>query len=127
MSLFCHSSGVIAGMDFGVSDSPSRNCPKGVVVNLSLGGSVSASVNAAAANIVSAGIFMAVAAGNEAADASTSSPAPEPSVCTVGATDITDDLAYYSNFGSLIEILTPGTDIESTWSGGQTVSSLFTR
>ncbi|KAI1153044.1 subtilisin-like protease PR1K [Nemania diffusa] len=113
-------SGVIAGMNFVVTDAPSRDCPKGVVVNLSLGGGVSSAVNAAAAAVVSAGHFMAVAAGNEAADASTSSPASEPSVCTVGATDKTDALAYYSNFGSLVDILAPGSDIESTWPGDKT-------
>lgn len=112
--------GVIAGMDFVVSDAPSRDCPKGVVVNLSLGGGVSSSVNEAAANVVSAGNFMAVAAGNEAQDASNSSPASEPSVCTVGATDNTDTLSYFSNFGSLVDVLAPGSDIESTWPGGET-------
>ncbi|KAI1351683.1 subtilisin-like protease PR1K [Xylaria sp. FL0043] len=112
--------GVIAGMDYVVSDAPSRDCPKGVVVNLSLGGGVSSSVNDAAANVVSAGNFMAVAAGNEAQDASNSSPASEPSVCTVGATDKTDTLSYFSNFGSLVDVLAPGSDIESTWPGGQT-------
>ncbi|GAW24938.1 hypothetical protein ANO14919_145340 [Xylariales sp. No.14919] len=112
--------GVIAGMDFVVSDAPERDCPKGVVVNLSLGGGVSQSVNEAAANVVSAGNFMAVAAGNEAEDASNSSPASEPSVCTVGATDDTDTLSYFSNFGSLVDVLAPGSDIESTWPGGQT-------
>ncbi|KAI0527876.1 subtilisin-like protease PR1K [Xylaria bambusicola] len=113
-------SGVIAGMDFVVSDAPSRDCPNGVVVNLSLGGGVSSSVNDAAASVVSAGNFMAVAAGNEAQDASNSSPASEPSVCTVGATDITDTLSYFSNYGSLVDVLAPGSDIESTWPGGQT-------
>ncbi|KAI0433956.1 subtilisin-like protease PR1K [Xylaria sp. FL1042] len=112
--------GVIAGMDYVVSDAPSRDCPKGVVVNLSLGGGISSSVNEAAANVVSAGNFMAVAAGNEAEDASNSSPASEPSVCTVGATDKTDTLSYFSNFGSLVDVLAPGSDIESTWPGDQT-------
>ncbi|KAI8952899.1 subtilisin-like protease PR1K [Xylaria longipes] len=113
-------SGVIAGMDFVVSDAPDRDCPKGVVVNLSLGGGVSTAVNAAAANVVSAGHFMAVAAGNDADDASNSSPASEPTVCTVGATDKTDALSYFSNFGQLVDILAPGSDIESTWPGGDT-------
>ncbi|RWA08137.1 hypothetical protein EKO27_g6957 [Xylaria grammica] len=94
--------GVIAGMDFVVSDAPERDCPKG------------------RCHVVSAGNFMAVAAGNEAEDASNSSPASEPSVCTVGATDDTDTLSYFSNFGSLVDVLAPGSDIESTWPGGQT-------
>ncbi|KAI2615293.1 peptidase S8/S53 domain-containing protein [Hypoxylon sp. NC1633] len=113
-------SGVIAGMDFVAQDASSQNCPKGVVVNMSLGGSTSSAVNSAAASIVDAGLFLAVAAGNEAADASTSSPASEESACTVGATTIDDDLAEYSNYGSLVDVNAPGTNIESTWPGQST-------
>ncbi|KAI8960207.1 subtilisin-like protein [Daldinia sp. FL1419] len=113
-------SGVIAGMDFVAKDAAGQTCPKGVVVNMSLGGSSSSAVNEAAASIVGAGLFLAVAAGNEATDASSSSPASEKSACTVGATTKDDELAEYSNFGSLVDILAPGTDIESTWIGGET-------
>ncbi|KAK6949723.1 hypothetical protein Daesc_008044 [Daldinia eschscholtzii] len=113
-------SGVIAGMDFVAKDAAGQTCPKGVVVNMSLGGSSSTAVNQAAASIVDAGLFLAVAAGNEATDASSSSPASEKSACTVGATTKDDELAEYSNFGSLVDILAPGTDIESTWIGGST-------
>ncbi|KAI1393237.1 peptidase S8/S53 domain-containing protein [Hypoxylon trugodes] len=110
-------SGVIAGMNFVASDS-SEDCPKGRVVNMSLGGSTSTAVNQAAAAIVDAGFFLAVAAGNEATDASSSSPASEKTACTVGATTKDDELAEYSNYGSLVDILAPGTDIESTWNDG---------
>ncbi|KAI1654502.1 subtilisin-like protein [Daldinia decipiens] len=113
-------SGVIAGMDFVTKDAAGQTCPKGVVVNMSLGGSSSSAVNEAAASIVDAGLFLAVAAGNEATDASSSSPASEKTACTVGATTKDDELAEYSNFGSLVDILAPGTDIESTWIGGTT-------
>ncbi|XWW96256.1 hypothetical protein V2A60_004229 [Cordyceps javanica] len=113
-------SGVIAGMDFVAKDASSQNCPKGVVVNMSLGGPTSDAVNKAAAGITSAGLFLAVAAGNEAADASTSSPASEDSACTVGATDKNDQLAEYSNFGKAVDVLAPGSDIKSTWIGGKT-------
>lgn len=109
-------------MDFVINDAPGQDCPNGVVVNVSLGGATSSTVDEAAAAIVEAGLFLAVAAGNEAADASTSSPASESSVCTVGATDIDDKLAEYSNFGKLVDILAPGTDIKSTWPGKKTVS-----
>ncbi len=109
-------------MDFVVSDSPKQDCAKGVVVNMSLGGATSNAINQAAASIVDAGIFLAVAAGNEASDASESSPASEPSACTVGATEKDDSLASYSNFGEVVDILAPGTDVLSTWPGGETVS-----
>ena len=115
-------SAVLAGMDFVTGDAKNQDCPKGAVVNMSLGGSKSDAINQAAASIVDAGLFLAVAAGNEAADASTSSPASEEKACTVGATTKDDQLAEYSNFGKLVDILAPGTDILSTWPGGKTVS-----
>jgi subtilisin family serine protease len=91
---------------------------------MSLGGSKSASVNSAAANSVTSGLFLAVAAGNDGRDASNYSPASEPTVFTVGATDSTDKIASFSNYGSLVDIFAPGVSILSTWIGGKTVSSL---
>ncbi|RYP33240.1 hypothetical protein DL767_004852 [Monosporascus sp. MG133] len=113
-------SGVVAGMDFVVSDAASQDCPNGVVVNMSLGGGLSTSINLAAASIVGAGHFLAVAAGNDGADASRYSPASEESACTVGATAEDDSLADYSNTGSVVDILAPGSEITSTWPGGDT-------
>jgi subtilisin family serine protease len=114
--------GVIAGMDFVVEDAASQECPNGVVVNMSLGGGFAASVNEAAAAIVGAGHFLAVAAGNDGADAADYSPASEQSACTVGATDESDNLADFSNFGELVDILAPGVEILSTLPGGTTDS-----
>ncbi|KAF9876808.1 subtilase [Colletotrichum karsti] len=114
-------SAVIAGMDFVAADAAGQQgCEKGVVVNMSLGGQASNAVNQAAAAIVKAGHFLAAAAGNEAADAGTSSPGSEESVCTVGATTERDTLAEYSNFGAAVDILAPGTEILSTWPNGRT-------
>ena len=114
-------------MDFVAEDAASRDCPNGAVANMSLGGATSDAVNSAAAALVDAGVFLAVAAGNESQDAENSSPASEPSVCTVGATDDADVMAEYSNFGSVVDIFAPGTDILSTWIGGtdETVSFLL--
>ncbi|KAF1941291.1 subtilisin-like serine protease-like protein PR1A [Clathrospora elynae] len=113
-------SGVIAGINYVANDVKTRSCPKGAVANMSLGGSKSTAVNSAAANAVSAGVFMAVAAGNDGKDASNSSPASEPSVFTVGATDSSDSLASFSNFGAIVDILAPGVSILSTWLNGGT-------
>ena len=90
---------------------------------MSLGGARSTAVNSAAANVVSAGVFLAVAAGNEAQDASNSSPASEATAYTVGATDSSDRLASFSNYGTVVDILAPGVSILSTWLNGGTVSS----
>jgi subtilisin family serine protease len=114
-------SGVVAGINFVATDAPKRSCPKGVVANMSLGGGYSASINRAAAALVDAGIFLAVAAGNDNANSANYSPASEASVCTVGATDSSDRKASYSNYGSVVDIQAPGTNILSTWIGGRTV------
>jgi subtilisin family serine protease len=111
--------GVIAGMEFVVTDAPSRDC-SGVVVNMSLGGGFSQSINDAAEAIVEAGIFLAVAAGNSGADASTFSPASAPSACTVGATDSSDGFASFSNYGSLVDVNAPGVDVLSAYPGDTT-------
>ncbi|KAF2008663.1 subtilisin-like serine protease-like protein PR1A [Aaosphaeria arxii CBS 175.79] len=114
-------SGVIAGIQFAAKDQKNRTeCSKGSVANLSLGGPQSQMVNDAAANAVKDGLFMAVAAGNEGEDASNSSPASEKTVYTVGATDINDQIADFSNFGKFVDILAPGVDILSTWNDGKT-------
>ncbi|KAI4658219.1 uncharacterized protein J4E79_007201 [Alternaria viburni] len=113
--------GVLAGMEYVITDAAKRSeageCPNGFVANMSLGGRKTQALNDAAAAIVAAGIFLGVAAGNEGRDAKYSSPASEPSVCTVGATAINDTLIEWSNYGPIVDILAPGVEITSTWIG----------
>jgi len=118
-------SGIISGMDFAVQDSKTRSCPKGVVANMSLGGGKAQSVNDGAAAMIRAGVFLAVAAGNDNANAANYSPASEPTVCTVGATTSSDARSSFSNYGSLVDIFAPGSNILSTWIGGTTVSTWY--
>ena len=51
-------------------------------------------------------------------DAILTSPANTPQAITVGATDITDSMAYYSNYGSTVDIFAPGSNVTSTWNNG---------
>jgi subtilisin family serine protease len=118
-------SSMIKGLDFVVADAPKRNCPKGVVANMSLRDNVSVALNAAAAALTTNDIFLAVSAGNQSQDASTQSPASEPTVCTIGASGITDQLSYYSNFGAVVDVFAPGDGIDSLAPGGKTVSLVF--
>jgi subtilisin family serine protease len=113
-------SGVIAGINFAANDAKTRSCPNGAVGSMSLGGSKSSAVNTAVANAVSSGLFMAVAAGNDGANAANYSPASEASAFTVGATDINDKIASFSNYGSVVDAFAPGVNILSTWIGGST-------
>lgn len=109
-------------MNFVTSDVKTRSCPAGAVANMSLGGGSSSSINSAAKAMINAGVFLAVAAGNDNQNAANSSPASEPTVCTVGATTNADARASYSNYGSVVDIFAPGTNILSTWNNGNTVS-----
>lgn len=120
------SSGVIAGIEFAAKNATEREqagqCKKGSVANMSLGGIYNTAQKDAVKAAIDAGLFMAVAAGNDGLPTLLFSPANEPSACTVGATDKDDNLASFSNWGSLVDILAPGVDIESTWNNGSTVS-----
>ncbi|KAL1866431.1 hypothetical protein VTK73DRAFT_4736 [Phialemonium thermophilum] len=118
-------SGVIAGMNFVVQDVATRSCPNGTVANMSLGGGSSSAINSAARALVNAGVFLAVAAGNSDDDASFYSPSGEPSVCTVGATENTDARAYYSNYGTVVDVFAPGTDVLSSWIGSPNATNII--
>ncbi|OAA70236.1 subtilisin-like protease Pr1B [Cordyceps fumosorosea ARSEF 2679] len=111
---------VIAGMDFVARDSKTRGCPRGAMANLSIGGSFSKAVNAAAAALVKAGVFVSASAGGSNGDAGKTSPASEPAVCTVAASTERDARAPFSDYGSVIDIFAPGTNIKSAWLGGTT-------
>ncbi|KAJ1323650.1 cerevisin [Microdochium nivale] len=113
---------ILAAMDFVLSDVPSKAalCPKGFVVNMSLGGVASEAIDSGVSRLVDAGIAVAVAAGNGdritglALPVSGFSPARFPGACTVGATDSTDTIGRFSNYGSAVDILAPGVAIRST-------------
>lgn len=83
------------------------------VVNLSLGSSASAATDQAVARLTSAGFTVVAAAGNDNADACRYSPARAASALTVGATDVRDTRAVFSNFGSCLDLFAPGTNITS--------------
>ncbi|KAG8630216.1 hypothetical protein KVT40_001835 [Elsinoe batatas] len=116
----CRASDVIAGLQWVVNDRVARNCSMGAVVNLSLGTTSSewTSVRDAVTTLTNAGVFVAVAAGNSGVDAANSYPASAPNACTVGATDSTDKLASFSNFGAVVDILAPGVYITSLSNSG---------
>jgi len=109
-------SGVVAGLDWAVNN----HLDFPAVGNMSLGGGPSTSIDDAARRVIADGIVLCIAAGNSSVDASTTSPARVSEAITVGATDISDAQASYSNFGAIVDIFAPGTSIRSSWKTSST-------
>jgi serine protease len=85
--------------------------------NLSLGGGYSGALNDAINAAAAANIPQIVAAGNSNRNACNYSPASAVDAVTVGATDSTDSRAYYSNYGTCLDIFGPGSSIKAAWIG----------
>ncbi|HEY1177193.1 MAG TPA: S8 family serine peptidase [Phytomonospora sp.] len=110
--------GVVAGIEW-----VTQNAVKPAAANMSLGGGASTSLDNAVTASIAAGVTYGVAAGNDNADACGSSPARTPAAITVGATENTDARASYSNYGTCLDIFAPGSDITSSWIGGNTATN----
>ena len=101
------------------------------VLNLSLGGSGTCeeSYQEAFDDVVAVGAVAVVAAGNSSALADFYRPASCDGVITVAAGDRAGDLAWYSNYGSVVEVTAPGGEtneqsaagVLSTFNTGTTV------
>ncbi|MFD0353956.1 S8 family serine peptidase [Streptomyces sp. NPDC127110] len=109
---------VVAGIDW-----VTRNAVKPAVANMSLGGGADSALDTAVRNSIAAGITYGVAAGNESTDASTKSPARVAEAITVGSTTNTDAKSSFSNYGSILDIFAPGSNITSTWGTGDTATN----
>ncbi len=110
----------IAGIDWVTSH---RVLP--AVANLSLQNVYSAALNQSIANAVAAGVTFVVAAGNSSADACSASPSSAPSAIVVGATDISDAFASFSNYGSCVTMLAPGVNIPGPTIGSTTATKTW--
>ncbi|MEZ4867182.1 MAG: S8 family serine peptidase [Caldilineaceae bacterium] len=80
------------------------------IINMSIG--IAGVCGQALQNAINAafnvGSVLIVSAGNDAIDAAGYTPASCNNVITVGATDRSGDLAFYSNYGPTVEIAAPG-------------------
>jgi len=104
-------SGVIAGIDW-----VTAHATRPAVANMSLGGGgADAEIDTAVRNSIASGITYTVAAGNDNADAAESSPGRVTQALTVGASTATDARAAYSDFGPVIDLFAPGSEITSDW------------
>ncbi len=111
--------GIVWSAGGSVSGVPTNSNPA-QVLNLSLGGSGSCpSTTQSAINTArSLGATVVVAAGNSNANAANYTPASCSGVVTVASTDRNGSRAYYSNYGSVVDVAAPGGDTPSGTANG---------
>jgi len=106
------SGGTVSGIP--ANATPSR------VINLSLGGG--GACDSTSQNAINSargrGTVVVVAAGNSNANAANYSPASCSGVITVAATNRSGGRAYYSNYGTVVEVAAPGGDMRSSAANG---------
>lgn len=89
---------------------------KPAVVNMSLGAPVEDIedlADIAVQNSIATGVTYAIAGGNSSMDACEFSPARVPEALTVGASNIENDMATWSNYGNCLDLFAPGVFILS--------------
>ncbi|WP_406302440.1 S8 family peptidase [Streptomyces sp. NBC_00879] len=112
---------VVAGIDW-----VTKNHQGPSVANMSLGGGADEALDEAVRKAIASGVTFAVAAGNESSDASQGSPARVKEAITVASSTKEDAQSEFSNFGEIVDIYAPGSDITSAWNdsdeGTKTIS-----
>ena len=118
--------GFIAGIDYVAGHVHRQGSNKKCVSNLSLGGPKSQAINAAV-DAMHKICPAAVAAGNENMDACLTSPASAKLAVSVGSTALgsrgwkeVDIKSSFSNYGSCVDILAPGSSIYGAWCNSDT-------
>ncbi|WP_069169450.1 S8 family peptidase [Streptomyces griseus] len=101
---------VVAGIDWVTANHKGPS-----VANMSLGGGADPALDAAVQKAISSGVTFAVAAGNESSDAGGGSPSRVPEAITVASSTVDDEQSSFSNYGSVVDLYAPGSDITSDW------------
>lgn len=113
--------GVLMGLDW-IAGNTFVGQP--AVVNMSLGGDPNTYLDSAVANLSAQGLVFVVAAGNTGTNACNVSPARVPAAITIGASASDDAWAPYSNSGSCVDFIAPGSETRSAWIGANNAAAL---
>ena len=103
------------GRGWGQSPRPPRRPP-------ALGGTVRTAVDFAVDNLAASGVFVVASGGSSGTDACNFSPGGAPGAYTAIRTTQTDQSPTSNNWGTCVDIQSPGTLITSTWLGGATMT-----
>ncbi len=121
--LGCNGTGTVGTAVAGI-DWVTANHISPAVANMSMGSVASELLDFVVQSSISSGVTYVVAAGNSNIDACGVSPARAPNAITVGASDMTDAKAGFSNFGSCVDLFAPGVSVVSAWSWSNTATNV---
>jgi len=118
--------GIVAGVDWAMSNRASRN-NKPSVGNMSLQGGYNQALNDAVDAASVSGLVMVVAAGNSGANADSCNYSPSgSSFCVnVGATTSGDARATFSSVGTCLSLFAPGNLIPAAWIGNPDAENII--
>jgi hypothetical protein len=111
--------GIVKGLDWAVADAKSRTYA-GNVFSMSLGGGNSPTLNAGCTSAINNGMIVIVAAGNDGADAASTSPCNDVNTICIAASTSTNAMASYSNWGRETDLIAPGSSVFSAWYNSNT-------
>ncbi|MFD5323310.1 S8 family serine peptidase [Streptomyces sp. NPDC127092] len=106
---------VVAGIDW-----VTKNHQGPSVANMSLGGGADPALDDAVKKAIASGVTFGVAAGNESSDAGQGSPSRVTEAITVASSTKDDEQSSFSNFGSVVDLYAPGSEITSAWNDSDT-------
>jgi subtilisin family serine protease len=118
-------SGIIAGMEWAVSDLQDNHPNKRGVLSMSLGGGGGGRFDAAVQSVTDSNMLVVVAAGNDNDDACGYSPASAPAAITVGSTTNSDTRSSFSNYGTCVDFFAPGSSVLSATADSDTSSAQY--
>lgn len=109
-------SGIVSAVDYAITTKNAQGGRPGVI-NFSGGGSASTTMDTAATRAAAAGMLFIDAAGNENANACTTSPARAPASFTVASSIAATDSfsTTFSNFGSCVNLTAVGQNNIGAW------------
>ncbi|MFD5115500.1 S8 family peptidase [Streptomyces sp. NPDC058391] len=111
---------VVAGIDWVAANHVGPS-----VANMSLGGGADPALDEAVRSAIATGVTFGVAAGNDSSDASLSSPARVGEAITVASSTVDDQESSFSNYGSIVDIYAPGSNITSAWNDSDTGTNII--
>lgn len=119
----CPVSATVSGINFATNEHNST--VNRAVANISLRFPPTQALDDAVRGSLNAGVSYAIAAGNNQTDAAFFSPQRVGEALTVGASDITSAMAWFSNSGPIVDLFAPGAGVLSATNASNTSSAFF--